>query len=203
MPVNVATNSRLHQRRFLTLSWTAVGALLVFSYLLAWSPMVRFEREQITISVHPDHIIVDGVYFYKNPFPFPIVQGLSIPFPTDDTHPSPVDLQVEELSPRAHMLNLRYLWGRPRFNLALQQNETVCLHVHYYQQAPTSDARYILTTTQPWLRPLQVGEYVLIPRGIRLLDSNYPLVHTVGGTAQFQKQQFMPRQDWVFSWKSQ
>jgi hypothetical protein len=203
MAVNVAPSNRSDQRHFLMLSWSAVVALLAFSYLLAWSPVARFEREQITISVHPDYILVDGVYFYRNPFPFPIVQGLSIPFPTDDTHPAPVDLQVEELSPRAHMLSVRYLWGRPRFNLALLQNETVCLHVHYYQQAPTSDARYILTTTRPWLRPLQVGEYVLIPRGIRLLQSNHPLASTVGGAAQFRKQQFMPHQDWTFSWKAQ
>src|SRR5208282_1918009 len=109
--------------------------------------------------VHPDHIIVDGVYFYRNAFPFPIVQGLSIPLPADDAHSIPVDLQVEELSPRPHLLSLRNIWGRPRFDLSIQRNETVSLHVHYYQQTSTSDARYILTTTQPWLCPLQTGEY--------------------------------------------
>ncbi len=203
MAVNVAPSTRPHHWRFRMLSWSTVVALVGFSYLLEFSPVARFEREKITISVHPDHILVDGVYFYRNPFPFPIVQGLSIPLSADETHPTPVDLQVEEISPRPHVISLRYLWGRPRFDLTLLQNESVCLHVHYYQQAPTSDARYILTTTQPWLRPLQVGEYVLIPRGIKLLHSNYPLADTLGGAAQFQKQQFMPQQDWLFSWKAQ
>src|SRR5208282_294957 len=146
MAVHTAPSTRSSHWRFPILTWSAIVALLGLSYLLGSSPMARFEREQITILVHPDHIIVDGVYFYRNPFPFPIVQGLSIPLPADDAHSIPVDLQVEELSPRPHVLNLRYLWGRPRFDLALLQNESVCLHVHYYQQAPTSDARYILTT---------------------------------------------------------
>jgi hypothetical protein len=93
--------------------------------------------------------------------------------------------------------------GRPRFDLPMRPNEILCLHVHYYQQAPASDARYILTTTQPWLRPLKTGEYRLIPHDVALLPSNYPVVEVSGGDAQFQKAQFMPRQDWVFSWKAQ
>ena len=197
------SSSRSHRYGLCALGLSALVGLAGFSYVLASSPIVRFEREQITISVHRDHILVDGVYFYRNPFPFPVIQGLSIPLPADYAHPMPVDLEVEELSPRPHMLTLRYIWGLPRFDLPLRSNETACLHVHYYQNAPTSDARYILTTTQPWLRPLEVGEYVLIPRGVKLLHSNYPLVSAPSGAAQFCMLQFMPRQDWVFSWQAQ
>ena len=203
MAVYTSSSSRSHQRRFLLISWSAIVALLGFAYLLGSSPVARFEREQITILVHPDHVIVDGIYFYRNPFPFVIVQGLSVPLPADDTHPMPADLEVEELSPRPHLVGLRYIWGRPRFDLSIQGNETVCLHVHYYQQTPTSDARYILTTTQPWLQPLQTGEYRLISQGVTLLQSNYPLANAAGGVAQFKKTQFMPLEDWVFSWKAQ
>jgi hypothetical protein len=203
MAVYTAPSTSARQWRFPLLGWSAIVALLGFAYVLGWSPVARFERERITILVHPDHVIVDGVYFYRNPFPFAIVQGLSIPLPADDTHPNPIDLEVEELSPRPHLVGLRYICGRPRFDLPIQRNETVCLHVHYYQQTPTSDARYVLTTTQPWLRPLQTGEYRLILQGVTLLQSNYPLADAAGGVAQFQKAQFMPRQDWVFSWKAQ
>ena len=176
--------------------------LLPLAYLLSSSPVARFEREQIIIMVHPDHIVVDGIYFYRNPYPFPIVQGMSVPLPADETHPIPVDLQVAELSPRPQVLRLRTVWGRPRFDLALLRGETVALHVHYYQQAPGSNARYILTTTQPWFRPLQEGEYRLIAQGVTLLQSNYPLSEITGGVAQFRQTRFMPRQDWVFSWKA-
>jgi len=203
MAIYIARRIRMHPWRYLMLNSSAVVALLGFSFLLGWSPVARFEREQITILVHRDHVIVDGIYFYRNPFPFAIVQGLSIPLPADDVHPIPVDLEVEELSPRHQVLNPRNIWGRPRFDLSIQRNETVCLHVHYYQQAPSADARYILTTTQPWLRPLETGEYRLILQEVTLLQSNYPLVNTVGGVAQFRKVQFMPREDWVFSWKAQ
>jgi hypothetical protein len=176
--------------------------LLPLAYLLSSSPIARFEREQITILVHPDHIVVDGIYFYRNPYPFPIVQGMSVPLPADEQHPIPVDLQVAELSPRPQVLRLRTVWGRPRFDLALLRGETVTLHVHYYQQAPGFNARYILTTTQPWFRPLQEGEYRLIAHGVTLLQSNYPLSEITGGVAQFRQTRFMPQQDWVFSWKA-
>ena|SRR5271165_1862646 len=176
--------------------------LLPLAYLLSALPVARFEREQITILVRPDHIVVDGIYFYRNPYPFPIVQGLSVPLPADGGHPLPVDLQVEEISPRPQIFRLRTLWGRPRFDLPLLRNETVSVHVHYYQQAPGSDARYILTTTQPWFRPLQEGEYRLMAQGVTLLRSNYPLSEMAGGAAQFRRAPFMPQQDWVFSWKA-
>jgi hypothetical protein len=165
--------------------------------------VARFEREQITVLVHPDHIVVDGTYFYRNPYPFQIVQGLSVPLPVDDEHPTPADLEVEELSPRHQTFRLRTLWGRPRFDLTLPRNTTVSLHVHYYQQTPSADARYILTTTQPWLCPLKEGEYRLIPKGVTLLQSNYPLFEIAGGIAQFRQTRFMPRRDWIFSWKVQ
>jgi len=160
----------------------AVG-LLPLAYLFSSFPIARFEQETITINVHPDHITVDGVYFYRNPYPFPIVQGLSIPLPADASHPAPVTMQVEELSPRPMVLGLRNLWGAPRFDLSLQRNEIVCLRVRYYQQAPASNARYILTTTKPWLRPLLSGEYRLIPHGVILLQSNYPVVKGVEGSS--------------------
>jgi len=183
----------------------ALFLLVAASLLSGWLPAARFEREQINIQVHPDHIVVDGVYFYRNPYPFPIVQGLSIPLPADDLHPLPAQLEAEELWPRPQAFLLRNLLGQARFDLPLRAREAVCLRVHYYQQAPNSDARYILTTTRPWMRPLQSGEYWLVPQGVTLLRSNYPLRTMPGGrgVAVFQQTQFMPDQDWIFSWRAQ
>jgi len=176
--------------------------LLLAAGLSNWLPLARFDREQIDIQVHRDHIFVEGVYFYRNPYPFPIVQGLSIPLPEDALHPAPVQIEVQQLSPGPQSLPLRNLWGSPRFDLRLRSHETICVRVRYYQLAPTSDARYILTTTRPWLRPLESAEYSLLPVGVTLVASNYPLIALPGGTVGFRRTHFLPRRDWIFSWRT-
>ena len=55
-----------------------VVALLVFSGTL---PVARFTAETISIDIDGDRIRVDGTYVYENPLPFPIRQGMAIPFP--------------------------------------------------------------------------------------------------------------------------
>jgi len=165
-------------------------------------PLARFDSEQITIHVFPEHVIVDGLYYYRNPYPFRIAQGMSIPFPTDERHPAPIEVQVEELSPDSREIPFRTMTGRPRFDLPIRAHETVCLRVHYFQRAPGGDARYILTTTQPWLRPLREGEYRLVADGVTELRSSYPLTPAQNGMAIFRRTEFMPSQDWSFSWRT-
>jgi hypothetical protein len=191
------------QKRRNLINLLALILLVPASFAFLWIPAARFEREQINIHVHPDHVVVDGIYLYRNPYPFPVVQGLSIPLPSDAQHPLPAELEAEELWPQRHSFPLRDLWGRARFSLRLAAGQAVCLRVHYYQQAPSGNARYILTTTRPWLRPLEEGEYWLVPEGVTLLGSNYPMRPMPDGIAMFHKTQFMPDQDWVFSWRPQ
>jgi len=182
---------------------TSFAALLVLLACVAGLlPLARFDSEQITIHVFPEHVTVDGLYYYRNPYPFQIVQGMSIPFPTDEHHPAPIELRVEELWPVSQEIPFRNLMGRPRFDLPLRAHETVCLRVHYYQRALGGEARYILTTTQPWIRPLREGEYRVIADGVTVLNSNYPLTSSSGGMAIFRRTQFMPAQDWSFSWQT-
>jgi hypothetical protein len=164
-------------------------------------PLARFDSERITIHVFPEHVTVDGLYYYRNPYPFEILQGMSIPFPTDERHPTPTELRVEEVWPDAREIPFRTLMGRPRFDLPLPAFTTICVRVHYYQRALGGDAQYILTTTQPWLLPLREGEYRLVSNGVTALRSNYPLTPTNEGTAIFRRTRFMPRQNWSFSWQ--
>lgn len=79
-------------------------------------PTVNFTSERIDVHVYPDEIFVDGYYFYKNPFSFPVIQGFYIPFPVDKDHPEPFDAHVERLTPIKEPLSMRRLFGNTGFD---------------------------------------------------------------------------------------
>ena len=163
--------------------------------------MVRFTKEQINIRLYPDYILVEGYYVYKNPFLFPAAQGLSVPLPVDERHPAPVMVDVEQRSPEEKTVMTRYILGRYHFDLTFAPKEEIVLRVRYRQQAPDQDARYILRTTKPWMRPLQHGNYRIFLNGVKDVSSNYALTADGPGTLSFKRQDFMPQEDWQFSWE--
>lgn len=185
------------------LSACVAAVLCVLALFAGLYPVARFAREEIDIHVHPDHVELEGRYYYRNPWPFPVTQGLSIPLPADATHPDPVQLSAEELAPRPRMIPLRAILGLHHFDIALRAHEEVCVRVRYDQMAPGSDARYILTTTQPWLHPLQSGVYRLIPDRVNIVSSNYPVHLLAPDTVGFLEKDFMPQRDWIFAWRPQ
>ena len=82
---------------FPVLSLLLIAAVLPFASGVL--PTVRFTSERIEVHVYPDEIRVKGQYFYKNPFPFPVQQGFTIPFPIDKDHPEPMEVHVERRTP--------------------------------------------------------------------------------------------------------
>ena len=174
---------------------------LTLPFLAGMLPIVRFTEEQIDIRVYPDHVLMQGIYVYQNPFPLPVVQGLSVPFPVDDEHPTPVQLAVRQLAPKQKNLETRYILGRHRFNLLFNANEEIHIAVEYRQQAPKRNAKYLLSTTKPWKHPLRKGMYRLFPQKVIITRSNYTLESGDHDNFSFQRKHFLPQHDWYFSWK--
>jgi hypothetical protein len=164
-------------------------------------PIVRFPEEQIDIEVYQDHIWVKGIYVYKNPFPFPVIQSLTIPLPMDADHPEPIMLSVKELASHKNPIPLKYLFGAHRFSLNFDAKEEISVSVSYRQQAPKKNARYILISTKAWRRPLSRGLYRIFPKHVRMTYSNYTL-NKSDSFFFFQKESFMPPKDWEFSWEA-
>jgi hypothetical protein len=173
----------------------------VFPFLAGMYPILRFAEEQIDIHVYPDHIKVEGYYVYKNPFPFPVIQGFSFPLPVDQSHPQPVLIAAKRLTPHEAPISLPYVFGKHRFEMAFGAGEEVCIKVQYQQQAPERDAWYVLRTTKTWKHPLVQGTYRLIPQQVKITSSNYPLEPVGSRSFTFQKKNFMPQQDWHFAWE--
>jgi hypothetical protein len=181
--------------------WLATLALLLLLLFLAGLlPIVRFAGERIDIAVYPSEIQVTGLYVYRNPWPVPVTQGFTIPLPVDSDHPVPTELQASRASP-AMPLPVRSILGRPGFELAFRPFEEVHVQVQYRQFAPTRTARYLLTTTQPWRRPLEHALYTVGLHGVVLTHSSYPLGPGKDGRLVFERTSFMPGEDWRLGWE--
>ena len=184
---------------------TLVAAAILTPLILRLAgivPAVRFTRERIAVTVHADYIEVDGLYVYTNPLPFPLPQGLRVPFPTDALHPAPASVEVTEVEPLSQKdsepIAVRWVWGEPYFSIRVPAFGAKHVRVRFTQYSPQMSATYLLTTTQPWGKPLDQGEYVLRPRGVRIVTSNYPLDGQ--GCLCFTRRRFMPDRDWRFTW---
>jgi hypothetical protein len=175
--------------------------LLALPCLAGFVPVVRFVRERIDIAVHPDEVRVVGQYVYRNPWPFPVTQGLSIPLPVDAAHPMPTELAAARIAPDAGPIPLRRILGQTVLEIGFGPREEVQVVVQYRQYAPTRNARYLLTTTRPWRRPLDHAVYTLTPHDVRLLRSSYALRPDAQGVLAFDRTDFMPPEDWEFQWE--
>jgi hypothetical protein len=182
---------------------SALLVIIIFPFLAGWIPIARFTHEQIDIDVYPEYVLLKGYYYYRNPYPFPVTQGLSIPLPIDEKHPSPVQIFVEQLSPEKKEIPVRYILGLHRFEVRLPAREEICVKVEYYQRAPEKNARYILKTTQPWHQPLERGVYRLFAHNVKINTSNYAITRLESDGQGFIKENFMPQEDWTFSWETQ
>lgn len=181
-----------------------VASLLLIAAVLPFAsgavPTVNFISERIDVQVYPDEIVVEGYYFYKNRFPFPVMQGFTIPFPVDKDHPEPTEVHVERMNPIQAAIRPRRLFGKTGFDAYFSAREDVEIRVSYRQKARGMNATYILKTTQPWGRPLAGAVYSLYPHGTVIESSNYPL-DLPGTTPGFHKAGFMPDKDWLFTWR--
>ncbi len=176
-------------------------SLLPIPFLAGRIPIVHFVREHIDIHVFPKQVRVEGLYIYQNPFPFPVVQGYSIPLPVDSAHPVPVSISATRLSPARRPIPLRHILGEFRFEIPFEAREEVAITIQYSQHAAESNARYLLTTTRPWRRPLVHGSYRLFPQDVQIVGSNYHLENETRGAHSFYREHFMPSEDWHFSWE--
>lgn len=182
--------------------WLAVLALLtLLPFLAGLVPIVRFERERIDVALYPTEVQVVGWYVYRNPWPVSVSQGLAVPLPVDAGHPMPTELIVARGGPGASPLPVRSFLGRHTFEVRFQPGEELEVMVRYRQFAPRADARYLLTTTQPWRRPLEHGRYTLTLHDTELLTSNYALHRETATLYTFERTRFLPEADWRFAWR--
>jgi hypothetical protein len=182
---------------------TCFIGLLALPFFTGHIPIVRFTEEEITVTVHSRSIAVDAAYHYHNPFPFPVSQSYSLPFPEDENHAPPTRIELMQFLPEEKPIPVNHSLGKYRFSVYFPASAEVKIHLFYEQTTPRGRGTYILTTTQPWGHPLEKAAYRLIPKGVRITDSNYPLTTDHPGEYRWIREKFMPPADWHFTWKEE
>ena len=169
--------------------------------------MIRFVSEKIIVTVNENDLYVEGFYHYYNPLPFPVTQGLSVPFPHGDGLSSADLISVERISLEGDgapsLLPVRVIKQTPYFELRAPSRKPVTIRVVYRQGHSKGIGRYLLTTTAPWRRPIQEGRYELWINSGSLITSNYPVEPSGDqeGYYFFEKTNFWPEEDWIFEFE--
>jgi hypothetical protein len=182
-----------------------IGLVSLVVLVLEWQGVfsfVRFTRERIEIILHPHSFEVIGTYMFENPLPWPWLRGLRFPIPVDADHPAPAEVEVLEILGKNDIgllrMPVRLSGNEARFSIKIQPQSAMSIRIRYTQSARDGNGIYILNTTKKWGRPLDHGDYLLIPDGVKITASNYPLQGT--DVLSFSRDHFMPEHDWIFSW---
>ena len=175
-------------------------SLLPIPFLSGLIPIVTFPAEHIELSIHGKSVDVVGEYEYRNPLPFPVRQGFTVPLPIDDEHPIawPVTLRRADTGEPIALIEI---FGEKRFELTFPPASTIRVICNYSQPSPTHTARYILMTTRSWWQPIKHGRYTLRLAEHQTFKSNYPMTKTGEDTFEFERGNFMPDCDWKVAWE--
>lgn len=179
---------------------------------------VEFFKEEITMTVTDSTTAVSGVYYFRNNtekdrpytvfFPFYVDPAVSFPhridaYAIDDGDTLTIDFETLD------SLNA------VRLGIPLKPNEVTVWHLDYIQRIESDYARYILTTTRAWKKPLEQADFkFIIPTDFAILEI-WPkpsgVRRIVGATADeparleltSRQFDFMPGQDMKIAWDKQ
>jgi len=178
-----------------------LGAAVVLPFITGMYPTVTFPREYIDVHVYPDHVSVEGRYVYKNPFPFPVLQGFHYPLPVDEKHPMTEGVYAEVLEPERKVVPIKHIFEKFLFEVWFRGREESTILVMYDQLSLDRTGTYIITSTKEWKNPLNYALYRIFPHGVKLISSNYALTSHKTGYQSFERKDFMPEEDWHFTWE--
>jgi hypothetical protein len=170
---------------------------------------VDFYKEEITLAVNDSESSVNGIYYFRNntekagnfPVIFPFyVDSLSLfpysikPYAVDSSKTVSLDFEsIEKL-------------GSISLAIPLKPHSVTIWHLDYVQKIKARQARYIITSTNAWGRPLQEATYRFIaPANCDSIKTWPPADSSFkeGGRLIFLSHQkdFLPKQEMEISWR--
>jgi hypothetical protein len=171
----------------------------------ALSAPLRFTRETIEITLDRGGCEITGVYHFRNPAAAPVATRLYYPFVVNPGFPYPDSIAVTNLITGEEVAYTRGERG-VFFRIHVPPEDSAAYGVRYWQRAPLHEARYILTTTAHWKRPLEEAEYVVkIPGTCRLTFASlgWDQIREARGyqTCVLRRRDFTPEADLVVRWE--
>lgn len=174
---------------------------IFLSILLFLQIPIRFFQEEIYIKVYEDSILeVEGVYHFKNLTNLPVSIIMRYPFPVDKYHEYPFYIKINKNIP----------FERKGNDIVMPVNfgpfETKEITIKYKQKLKGKKARYILTTTRKWEKPLEDAFFKI---EITNYFKNLKISYKPDSSKTFKnkkifyihKVNFFPEKDLVIEWK--
>lgn len=164
---------------------------------------VEFIGEHVTIDVFRDSIAVTGIYRFRvNDNELKKIPIL-YPFPVDEHHEYPRHIEVRDGA--GNQVTFMGNGASPAIHFLCELSEEPTFTVSYSQHITGPLARYILTTTATWGKPLQRAEFtVAMPEEFQSLSFSYEpdseeIIHG-RRTFSLVRQGFMPDRDMIITW---
>lgn len=169
---------------------------------------VEFYKEEITLSVSDSHVTINGIYYFRNntnkDWEFPVL----FPFYVDSLSSFPFLIRPYFIdSSKVVDLNYRIVEKANGISLAipLKPHSTIIWYLDYVQKIKAAKARYIITSTNAWGKPLQEATYRFVVPNEFDSVSTFPEADSSlkDGTVTIfvsHQRNFLPRKDMEVSW---
>jgi len=170
---------------------------------------VDFLYEKIILEIEPPELTVTGLYRFQNRFPFEVTLPMLYPFPVDEYQDFPHQISVKSITADGKQ-PLEFAWRRNdnaiRLNVSAGGKSSTEMRVTYSQRLKGKQARYILTTTKAWGRPLKSADYQLIlSENLKINSISFPFdrAQNVAGKRYYflHKENFMPDVELIIRWE--
>ena len=168
---------------------------------------LTFETEHIVLTVEADSLRVDGIYVMGCHGDRERTFALNYPYPRDER------LGGARTVSFAHRLDDEpWQDGRwrelPRdrgalWTVPVVPGATLTIRTTYRQALRTDYARYIVTTTSAWGRPLRRAVFeIRLPAGVEPVSFSYPFVQCEAGLWRYEAEAFLPERDITVEWRA-
>ncbi len=170
---------------------------------------LSFNAEVVRLLVEADSVRVEGLYQLTCHQPGPEPVSLLYPYPADslmgEAHTAVLECRVADgawqplpIEEVPHIPAAR--WRVPR-----DLGETLEVRTVYHQALNGNHARYIVTTTSAWGRPLRTARFeISLPPGSQPTFFSYPFTR-MGEDQEnwyvYEAEDFLPEQDIVVEWE--
>jgi hypothetical protein len=170
---------------------------------------VDFFKEEITLSVTDSLVSIEGIYHFFNHTNRKMVFPVIFPFYVDSLslYPHFIDAYITDENKTAKLEYKHVSFHKGiRLGIPLKPKEVTVWQLDYKQMLKAAHARYILTSTGAWGKPLKEATYNFIVPGDFTNVEIWPdpdTVYTVNETRVYKaiRRNFMPAKEMEISWE--
>lgn len=182
----------------------AVIVLLIVLFLFSGGvcQTVNFFRENLTFVLEDGMFSVSGEYFFSSSSLKPVRTILFYPVVDFEKSVSKKSIVVFDVK-KERFVDIKKWDSRGfAFPLYIGAGDTAVYHIEYSQALASDTARYILTSTKMWKKPLKEAFYRLVVRDgiwVRSFSFEPDTMYEVGNARvyEWKRSFFMPKKDFI------